>query len=104
MFSSQYFRRKFRRNRLHLWIFLSKNPSLIQYRVRTPPQILKEDSSQDEKSHNSDEEVKADIEENKTNSNLQRDEYEDSHTENSKQFDPNINMSEASYKKDNKFI
>ena len=88
-----------RRNRLHLWIFLSKNPSLVQFRKRDKPEVTSETQSENEgNSLSNNEALKTnDIEENKDNQN-DTDKFE---RVDSSSFVSGINMSDDSYKEKN---
>ena len=91
-----------RRNRLHLWIFLSKNPSITQFRKRGKPDDSTEsETDNDRKSQSSSEELKNDIEENKDNIDHEHDTENKFYRADSPTYDERINASEASYKEKN---
>ena len=93
------FRRKIRRNRLHLWVFLSRNPSIIQYRVKENQVDNREDQlDNDRMVQIVNREPTIDIEENKNTIQYDTDSNEESKDEMSFHFVPSINMSESSYK------
>ena len=100
-FKVNFYRIKKIRNKFNLWIFLTKNPSLIQYRVRVDSaEPNKAEIEEDITILHKNEESNNDIEENKDNIDSESD-YEESKRVESSSFEYRINPSDGSYSEKN---